>query len=66
MEEYVPDSKYVDGEPKFGWAPVYNQVERMTCEEDSLTGLEEVLEYQKTIRETYAKSGKSDAAAAEW
>ena len=66
MEEYVPDSKYVDGEPKFGWAPVYNQVERMTCEKDSVTGLEEVLEYQKTITETYEKSGKSDAAVADW
>lgn len=64
MEEYVPDSKYVDGEPKFGWAPVYNQVDRMASNKEHVTDLEEALQYQKSIEEIYEKSGKPEAARA--
>jgi predicted dehydrogenase len=66
MEDHVPESKYVDGEPKFGWAPVYNQVEQMTSGEEPLTDLEEVLQYQKSMEEIYKESGEPDAATPNW
>jgi hypothetical protein len=66
MEDHVPESKYVDGKPKFGWAPVYNQVEQMTSDEEPVSSLEEVLGYQKTMEEIYEESGKPSAANPEW
>ena len=63
MKEHVPDSKYVDGKPMFGWAPVYNQVENMTSDERPVTDLEEIHSYQKIIQEIYEASGKPDAAS---
>lgn len=66
MEDYVPESKYVDGKPKFGWAPVYNQVEQMASDEEPVSSLEEVLGYQKTIKEIYKESGKPSAANPKW
>jgi predicted dehydrogenase len=66
MEDHVPESKYVDGKPKFGWAPVYNQVEQMTSDEEPVSSLEEVLGYQKTMEEIYEESGKPSAANPKW
>ncbi len=65
MEKHVPDSKYVDEKPMFGWAPVYNQVENMTSDAEPVTDLEEVYGYQKIIQEIYEASGKSDATSPE-
>jgi|APHM01.1.fsa_nt_gi Predicted dehydrogenases and related proteins len=62
MEDHVPESKYVDGEPKFGWAPVYNQVEQMASGGEPESPLEEVLGYQKIMQEIYEESGKPNAA----
>jgi hypothetical protein len=66
MKDHVPESKYVEGKPKFGWAPVYNQVEQMVSDEEPVSSLEEILGYQKTIKEIYEESGESSAATPNW
>lgn len=69
MEEFVPESKYKEGQPMFGWAPVMNQIKNFQEAEGSQelsTDLETALEYQRIAEEVYEKSRRPDAKHADF
>jgi len=64
MNKYVPEAKWVDGKPMYGWAPLYNMLDNFLEAKSSkelICPLEQALEYQRIAEEVYHKAGKPDA-----
>ena len=64
MNKYVPETKWVDGKPMYGWAPLYNMLDNFFEAESSkelICPLSQALEYQRIAEEVYHKAGRPEA-----
>lgn len=64
MNRYVPDEKWIDGEPKYGWAPVYRMIQNFSessSAEELTCSLEQAHAYQQIAEDVYSESGEPGA-----
>ncbi len=64
MNRYVTEGKWKDGEPKYGWVPLFAMLENFhesDSKEDLICSLDQALGYQDTAEQVYHKAGKPGA-----
>ena len=64
MKKYVPECKYKDGKPVYGWAPLYNMLEnwlRAESNKDLFCNLEMAYDIQRVAEMVYRAAGAEDA-----
>ena len=68
MAKYVPECKYKDGKPVYGWAPLYNMLDNWLgadSNEDLICDLGKAYDIQKIVEIVYRAAGKEDAMEVE-
>lgn len=69
MNKYVPESKYKNGKPMYGWAPLYNMYQNFIEAEikggerkkDLICSLKEAYDIQEIAEQAYKVAGKREA-----
>jgi len=64
MKKYVPECKYKDGKPVYGWAPLYNMLEnwlKAESNKDLICDLEKAFDIQRIAEKVYRVAGAEDA-----
>ncbi len=64
MNKYVPEEKWKDGEPKYGWVPLFAMLKNFhesNSKKDLTCSLDQALGYQDTAEQVYYEGGKPKA-----